>query len=212
VDRTPADVVVYERVLPALAPTVGRVREELDAAIAVLAVDGERRQAIALAVSEAATNAVLHAYVGGASGPVAVEAVLIARDVVVTVADAGSGMRPRTDSPGLGVGLSVLSQVCDEVEVADARGGGTQVCMTFRDAAPALNAPSCSQAVQATVRGRNEAAAVRDYVNAVLAESNELHMDASAVVAQARQAVAHSAERRRARRVGRDRSPADDFE
>ena len=68
------------------------------------------REEIALAVTEAATNAVIHAYRAAASG--AMRIVVCARPdaFVVVVRDYGVGMCPHPDSPGLGLGLSVIGR------------------------------------------------------------------------------------------------------
>jgi serine/threonine-protein kinase RsbW len=55
--------------------------------------------------------------------------------VVVVVADEGRGMLPRTDSPGLGLGLPLIAQMTQSLEVHDRAGGGTEIRMSF-----ALNA------------------------------------------------------------------------
>lgn len=84
-----------------------------------------------MAVSEAVTNAVLHAYVDcDEPGVVAVYAQTRERSLQVAVCDAGSGMRPRTDSPGLGVGLLLIARVTDELTITDTT-PGMCVHMTF---------------------------------------------------------------------------------
>ena len=66
---------LYERALPAAIPSIGQVREELDAVLAGAGVALPRREDIALAVTEATTNVVLHAYRRAAApGPLEVEA------------------------------------------------------------------------------------------------------------------------------------------
>jgi serine/threonine-protein kinase RsbW len=88
---------------------------------------------IALAVSEALSNSVLHAYVGrDHPGPVTVEGWWKDRTLTVVVCDEGCGMVPRLDSPGLGIGLPLIAQMSDRVDIED-RDGQPGVClrMTF---------------------------------------------------------------------------------
>jgi serine/threonine-protein kinase RsbW len=61
--------------------------------------------AVRLAVSEAVTNVVLHAY-RDSSGSVHVSADLAGSELWVLIADDGCGLRPVADSPGLGMGLA----------------------------------------------------------------------------------------------------------
>lgn len=92
---------------------------------------------IALAVSEALTNSVLHAYVGwDRPGPVTVEAWASDRTLIVVVYDEGSGMRPRLDSPGLGIGLPLIAQMSDHLDIED-RDGRPGVCLRMTFALPA---------------------------------------------------------------------------
>jgi serine/threonine-protein kinase RsbW len=88
--------------------------------------------AVSLAVSEAVTNAVLHAYLDRETpGTVEVRAECENERVVVVVADHGRGMLPRTDSPGLGLGLPLIAQMTQSLEVHDRDGGGTEIRMSF---------------------------------------------------------------------------------
>jgi serine/threonine-protein kinase RsbW len=80
---------------------------------------------VALAVSEAVTNAVLHAR----SSDVELEARAEEGEVVVGVRDAGEGMSPRVDSPGIGLGLSTIVSAADHVDIES--DGGTVVWMRF---------------------------------------------------------------------------------
>jgi len=67
---------------------------------------------IALAVGEACSNVVMHAYVGApAPGSLTVEASHPSCELVVAVRDEGRGMLPRPDSPGLGLGLSIMGRL-----------------------------------------------------------------------------------------------------
>ena len=47
------------------------------------------------------------------------------------VRDHGSGMAPRVDSPGLGVGLPVMAAIAEALEIDTPDGSGTLVRMTF---------------------------------------------------------------------------------
>ena len=87
---------------------------------------------VALAVSEICSNVVLHAYRDGSAGDLEVRArVGCDGTLVVNVRDDGCGMSPRTDSPGVGLGLPIAAAVADEFEVRRPRDGGTEVSMVF---------------------------------------------------------------------------------
>ncbi len=86
-----------------------------------------------LVVSEAVTNAIMHAYVDAPQpGPVSVDATLLANSLVIEVCDEGSGMMPRLDSPGLGIGLPLVADTADTLDIDSAPGGGTLLRMSFR--------------------------------------------------------------------------------
>jgi serine/threonine-protein kinase RsbW/stage II sporulation protein AB (anti-sigma F factor) len=87
-----------------------------------------------LALSEAITNAVVHAFRGREPGTVTVTMTVDAarREVLAMVVDDGIGCRPRPDSPGLGLGLPLISTLAQKVEVRTPRSGvGTEVSMSF---------------------------------------------------------------------------------
>jgi anti-sigma regulatory factor (Ser/Thr protein kinase) len=86
---------------------------------------------VALAVTEAATNAVLHAYRGGSSGPMRIVACARRSGLVVVVRDYGSGMAPNPNSPGSGLGLSVIGAMAAEMNIERPADGGTRVRMRF---------------------------------------------------------------------------------
>jgi stage II sporulation protein AB (anti-sigma F factor) len=89
--------------------------------------------AVALAVSEAVTNAVVHAY-SEAPSPGDVEIIAqrhLDDGLEVVISDYGHGMRPRPDSPGMGVGLPLLATLADHFEIEGGVSGGTRVRMTF---------------------------------------------------------------------------------
>lgn len=95
-------------------------------------------EAMRLAVSEACTNVVLHAYRETDPGRMHVRATTADNELRVVVADHGVGIRPRTDSPGLGLGLPLIGQLTEELSV-ECRNGTNRVTMCFRlDAPPAI--------------------------------------------------------------------------
>jgi anti-sigma regulatory factor (Ser/Thr protein kinase)/PAS domain-containing protein len=92
---------------------------------------------IALAVTEAATNAVLHAFVGRPSGTICVVGEPLGGALLIRVVDDGRGMQPRPDSPGLGMGLPTIGKLAARVDLREGPGGrGTEVRMVF--AAPGV--------------------------------------------------------------------------
>jgi anti-sigma regulatory factor (Ser/Thr protein kinase) len=116
--------------LPAEPGSIPRFRR------AVVAFAGEQgfeeAYAIGLAVTEAATNAVLHAYGDSEPGDVRVVACAERERLVVVVRDWGTGMRPRTDTPGLGLGLPTIATLASSFDVEAADGAGTLLRMHFR--------------------------------------------------------------------------------
>src|SRR6476469_3495553 len=91
---------------------------------------------LALAVSEAVTNAVIHAFIDRDPGTVRVTASTRAGEIVIVVTDDGRGMQPRPDSPGLGMGLPLIGQLSAHFDIRVPPGGGTELSMTF--AAPGV--------------------------------------------------------------------------
>jgi len=96
-----------------------------------LGASRDTRADIAVAVTEAVSNVVVHAYRGIA--PSGVEITLSGDDETldVEIRDRGVGLRPRDDSPGLGLGLGLMAHLADSLEVADADGGGTCIRLRF---------------------------------------------------------------------------------
>jgi serine/threonine-protein kinase RsbW len=93
---------------------------------------------IGLAVTEAATNVVLHAYAGCEPGDVRAVACAEADRLVVVVRDWGAGMSPRINTPGLGLGLPTIAALATSFDVEAADGAGTLLRMHFpRAAVPA---------------------------------------------------------------------------
>jgi anti-sigma regulatory factor (Ser/Thr protein kinase) len=105
---------------PARPESVGLLRRELVAYARAIGASEETCEAVTLAVSEALTNAVVHAYVDREPGELVVEAWPDSDGhLVVVVCDEGPGMQPRIDSPGLGFGLSIMAQMATDVRVTN---------------------------------------------------------------------------------------------
>ncbi len=85
-----------------------------------------------VAVSEALTNAVLHAYRDREyGGDVHVDVEISDGELMVRVRDYGCGLQPRPDSPGVGLGLSIIARLCKRHCIRRCDGGGTEVGMCF---------------------------------------------------------------------------------
>jgi serine/threonine-protein kinase RsbW len=115
----------------AVARSVGHVRRRLVAFASEVGADREVQARIALAVSEAATNVVVHAYPGETSRPLCVEADFEDGDLEVVIADEGAGLHPRR-SPGMGAGLGVIAETCDEFLVREREAAGVELWMRFQ--------------------------------------------------------------------------------
>jgi serine/threonine-protein kinase RsbW len=86
------------------------------------------RDSVAVAVSEAVTNAVRHAYPPDAVGDVELAAATDGEWLTVRVRDRGRG----TESTSLGLGMPLMERLADRVEVgASEAGAGTVVVLEF---------------------------------------------------------------------------------
>ena len=102
----------------------------------------EMTQAVALAVSETVTNAVVHAYVGSEPGLVRVRCWADRGRVIVEVMDEGTGLAKRDDSPGIGHGLATVGALAHTLEIATRPDTpGTTVTMSFAPSTHWLGAP-----------------------------------------------------------------------
>jgi anti-sigma regulatory factor (Ser/Thr protein kinase) len=120
----------FQATYPGIPTAVRRIRGELASFAARAGFDDGQLDDIRIAVSEAATNAVVHAY-GERGGEIRVAAGVERGELVIAIADDGPGMVARPDSPGLGLGLPTITTVSDRVEVAST-GDGCELQMAFR--------------------------------------------------------------------------------
>jgi anti-sigma regulatory factor (Ser/Thr protein kinase) len=117
--------------LPAAPETVRHVRHIVADMAVAAGVQGELLDTIRLVVSEAVTNIVLYAYSAG-DGEVRVTAELAEDELRVLVADAGPGIDAGPGSRGLGLGLTLMSAICDGFLVVDRAGRGTELRLRFK--------------------------------------------------------------------------------
>jgi anti-sigma regulatory factor (Ser/Thr protein kinase) len=124
-----ADVRFRLRAVPA---NVALVRQALAGLADSLGVDPARAADMKIAVTEACTNAVVHAYANH-DGPLEVTMRVEHGRLVLSVRDSGPGLRPlpsESDGPPLGFGLALIASLSDEFGIAGSR-RGTEVRIAF---------------------------------------------------------------------------------
>jgi serine/threonine-protein kinase RsbW len=121
--------------LRATAESVGTARRAVSAYCAALGAERSVTDRVALSVSEAVTNALVHAYrhvEEPAHERIELEARHDDASLIVIVRDFGCGMSPRLDSPGLGLGLPLIAASTSSVQIdTPAEGGCTEISMAF---------------------------------------------------------------------------------
>ncbi len=125
----------YNAAYPAVPESVPEIRAAVSRFAEAAGAEGEPLDALRLAASEAATNAVLHAYADAQTpenGVVHVGASAIEDEVWLFIADEGGGLQPRPQSPGLGLGLALVAQLADDFQILSRGAGGTELRMRFK--------------------------------------------------------------------------------
>jgi anti-sigma regulatory factor (Ser/Thr protein kinase) len=113
------------------ASCVGVIRGEVEAVGRERGLEGEELGDVRLAVSEAATNAVVHGSAGRDGAHVGVRVDLTDLEMLVTVCDEGGGLKPRiVAGPGMGAGLSIIAAITGRLDVRS-NPEGTEVRMAF---------------------------------------------------------------------------------
>jgi anti-sigma regulatory factor (Ser/Thr protein kinase) len=115
--------------LPAEPASVPAFRHRASQFAAEQGVDQEGVEEVALAVSEAVTNAVKYANVAGAEGVVELSATADEEWLEVKVRDRGEGFG-KGSSDGLGLGLAIIARLCADLKIIQ-EGDGTEVRMRF---------------------------------------------------------------------------------
>ena len=123
--------------LPARPENVAVVRHVLGAFAEALGLPSGARDDMRLAVTEACTNVVRHAYPEGArDGLIDVVVRPHYEALEVIVADAGRGLGPSPDTAGPGLGLPLIAALADSLEIERSPGAGSRVIMQFLRSRP----------------------------------------------------------------------------
>lgn len=116
--------------LPARPENVALVRHVLSALAEAVGMPDEVCEDLKLAVTEACTNVVRHAYHDG-NGRIEVIARPEHDALQVIVADSGAGIGPSPDAQGPGFGLGLITALADRLEIDHAPGEGSRLHMWF---------------------------------------------------------------------------------
>jgi anti-sigma regulatory factor (Ser/Thr protein kinase) len=119
--------------LPATPENVAVVRHVLGAFADALDLPADTVEDMRLAITEACTNVVRHAYREGESGPIDVVIRPNGDRLDIIVTDYGAGMSPSPDLSGPGLGLPLIAALADSVDlqpVPNCR--GSRLSMSFR--------------------------------------------------------------------------------
>jgi serine/threonine-protein kinase RsbW len=112
-------------------PEAGYVlRGEMAAIARECGLSDQRVGDVKLAVSEAVSNVVRHAYGRQEPGQVTATAHVDSGVLRIVIADTGRGLAPRSDSPGLGLGLPLMAHLADTIDVVS-QVPGTEIHLTF---------------------------------------------------------------------------------
>jgi serine/threonine-protein kinase RsbW len=144
--------------LPARPENVAVVRQALAGVADALEIEVALAADMKIAVTEACTNAVLHAY-DDMDGPLEVTMRRLDGQLAVAVRDHGPGFKPlpaQHDESPLGFGLALIASLADAFAI---RGGGlgTEVEMTF-DLGPEVGQATPAAAARPLDGGRSAAA------------------------------------------------------
>jgi serine/threonine-protein kinase RsbW len=117
--------------LPARPENVAVIRHVLGAFAEALRLPPDLVEDMRLAVTEACTNVVRHAYHGD-PGPIDVVIRPVGDRLDLIVSDEGQGIGPSADVAGPGLGLPLISALADSVELEQLPSRGSRIAMSFR--------------------------------------------------------------------------------
>jgi anti-sigma regulatory factor (Ser/Thr protein kinase) len=117
----------------AVPGSIADARRQLAAYAGNAGASQRTRDAVALAVSETVANAVVHAFPEGTEpGTIVIAAQLLEGGrMAVVVGDDGCGMPMDESRSGLGLGLALIAQLTERVEIMSDPDDGTSITMVF---------------------------------------------------------------------------------
>lgn len=126
---------VISLVIPAKAEYIALGRLALTGLLRPLAVEPEVIADVKLALTEACSNSIRHAYADGREGAVEIRYELLDSRLAVEVSDEGGGFDPEFaagsgDLSEGGLGLAIIRAVTDDLSIGP-RSGGTGSCLRF---------------------------------------------------------------------------------
>jgi serine/threonine-protein kinase RsbW len=131
-DSRPATKSDARLTLPARPENVAVIRHVLGAFAEALQLPPELVEDMRLAVTEACTNVVRHAYHDGEPGPIDVVIRPNGSGLDLVISDYGAGIGPSPDLSGPGLGLPMIAALADHFEIEHGPGRGSRLEMTFR--------------------------------------------------------------------------------
>jgi serine/threonine-protein kinase RsbW len=130
-ERRPSATSDVRLTLPARPENVAVVRHVLGAFAEALSLPDPVIEDMRLAVTEACTNVVRHAYTDGHPGPVEILIHPAGDTLQVVVSDEGRGLGPSGDTSGPGLGLPLIAALAHTLEIEPAPRSGSRLRMSF---------------------------------------------------------------------------------
>jgi serine/threonine-protein kinase RsbW len=127
---------VVSLVIPAKAEYIALGRLALTGLLRPLAVESEIIADVKLALTEACSNSIRHAYADGREGAVEIRYELLDASLAVEVSDEGGGFDPAllagggSDLDEGGLGIAIIRAVTDDLSIRPRPGGGGS-CLRF---------------------------------------------------------------------------------
>jgi len=129
----------FRLTLPARPENIAVVRHVIGAFGEAVSLPEQTIEDMRLAVTEACTNVVRHAYEGDGHIEIVIRPEGEAINVIVS--DDGRGIGPSPDVAGPGLGLPLIAALADKLEIEHAPQRGSRLLMSFlRRRAPAVGA------------------------------------------------------------------------